>query len=380
MPLSIRMNRRKHLANSTRVDSVRGVISVDFCIQVSFSQMKFELLKNYLKISFNNNQNFFYTGAPISSSYKPVTTTNPQSSYQRTNQSVRTFAKPQPYTRQYSNEYENVVEESDSRYDSYETRSNYKDYERKRRLALESAPWNDEDYFEQKNSRVDYQSRNRFDYKSELSTRNQAAANHSNSTSSFSDFSSSEKSFKQREPSPVQRKRKHSDQTSSPNHHHYSSLSKRGKEDSSPNSSFFSDSGEEFESKAAYQDKSSPPKRTRTRSREKLRMDQIDADPIRVKHRTHRRSVERVEREEKKPIKMTFMRKQPNLSSGKGEFESEDEEEDDFDLYGGKDNVVCTKSTKTSDTSASKGVSSREDLLKRLKEIDEAIAKKRSRT
>lgn len=81
---------------------------------------------------------------------------------------------------------------------------------------------------------------------------------------------------------------------------------------------------------------------------------------------------------------MTFMRKQSSLKKG-DEFESAGEgsdPNDEFGLYGNSKDVIITKSS-SSNTTPSKATAStpasREDLLKRLKEIDEAIARKRSK-
>lgn len=316
--------------------------------------------------------------------YKPMNTPYAP----RTTQSARSFQKPL-YSKHYEhdNRYENQNDlDHDSRYDSYDNRFN-SSYERKRRLALESAPWNDEDYVEQR--KVDYRNRNhnndnKFDY----------YKNHSNS-SSFSDFSSSEKSFKQQpQRSPdVARKRKHSDHTSSPNldkdhHRHYAKRS-RDRNDSSPGSSFFSDSADEFDK--ARSPSRSPKRKRSSRSREPHPRENVRtldqySSKLRSKYASsnhHRRSVER---EEKKPIKMTFMRKQSNLSSKDGvkdEFGSENEDEDEFDLYGSKAEVITKtatpdRSTSTSSTGNKISSTTREELLKRLKEIDQAISKKRS--
>lgn len=89
--------------------------------------------------------------------------------------------------------------------------------------------------------------------------------------------------------------------------------------------------------------------------------------------------------DEKKPIKIEFMRKQSSLKKG-DEFESggeESDQNDEFSLYGNSKDVIITKSPasagKTATAAAASTPASREELLKRLKEIDEAIARKRSK-
>lgn len=87
--------------------------------------------------------------------------------------------------------------------------------------------------------------------------------------------------------------------------------------------------------------------------------------------------------DEKKPIKIEFMRKQSSLKKG-DEFESggeESDQNDEFSLYGNSKDVVITKSSAPAGKTATAASTpaSREELLKRLKEIDEAIARKRSK-
>lgn len=269
-----------------------------------------------------------------------------------------------------------------------------KDYERKRRLALESAPWND-DYAQ------DYYA----DYKSPSVPKDSFQTVHS-SSSSFSGFSStnSEKSFEQ---SPKVKKRKHHVANLSPDH--YSSRTKsefRKDDDLNSISSFFSDSDslndkDEFAEK--YKQRSgrsispnSPSIQKRSRSIEQNReSSKTNYDPYqyktsssaRSKHGTTNRST--TDHERKPPIKMTFMRKQSSLKKSvklnddtKDEFESEAEnsDQDDFSPYGSsKDVIIKKKIVKSRQSPPQSTPSSREELLKRLKEIDEAIARKRSK-
>ena len=305
----------------------------------------------------------------------------------------------------------------------YENRFNYnnqfnsqketfvdKDYERKRRLALESAPWNeyDQDYF------VDFKSQS-----SSIVPKDSFHSNHSDS-SSFSDLdfsSNSEKSFKQKQQqqqqqqqSPRDKKRKFNDESSPlppslppPLDYDYSRKSQQNKKENNnyeSSSSFFSDSDSlndknENKFKAARPPSSPPtcsskykPSSKELNAREYYRSSKensktLDANtPSHYRSRTkttnsarRRRSIEQDEDEKKPTIKMTFMKKQSSLSRGIKLNDSKDEEEsadsdDDFSLYGNSKEVSINKTVNKT---------SREELLKRLKEIDEAIARKRSK-
>jgi len=367
--------------------------------QSNNDQLKKVPCKFYLNGNCSWGDQCRFSHSTLSSSSNNYKSSSNNQPYSRPTQQTRNYSsKPNQYNnKQYDNNRYNNDDEPDpppryrldeTNYANYDNRyTSSSNYERKRRLALESAPWNNEDYGSNNEQRSRTESyRNRYDD-------NYPINKHSNS-SSFSDFSSSsEKSFKQRQRTPtepISRKRKYSN-TSSPNLNKNYQHSKRGRDfnnvdnDSSPSSSFFSDSADEAAARAT------PPPIRRHSSRERVRHSRERGHELDSRVRSKQSSSgyhhRTAEREEKKPIKMTFMRKQSALSS-KGvkiqdEFDS-DEQDDSFDnaVYAGKEEISSsTKSSRSpkvdKSTSKSSGAS-REELLKRLKEIDQAISKKRS--
>lgn len=290
----------------------------------------------------------------------------------------------------------------DKPYDNRQYNTYDKDYERKRRLALESAPWNDE-----------YRASD-YPHKTQSSnpvTKDSSFHNHSNS-SSFSDFSS-EKSFNQ---SPKEKKRridKDDRQTTGREaaSGHRNSKEKRRSEpredydDLHSLSSIFSDSDTSLNNdrdklnrkhSKEPRPRSPPPaaSRKRSRSKEQHRAAREESEQHGRPEQTYQqhkqsssysraKTAASSQHNEKKPIKMTFMRKQSSLKKG-DEFESGGEasdQNDEFSLYGNSKDEIITKSASStpSKTAAASTPASREELLKRLKEIDEAIARKRSK-
>lgn len=348
--------------------------------------------------------------------YQNTNQTNPN----RSNNQKYYQNKPQ-YNKYNNNPNNNYQTEHENRtdfdYDNNSSRRTNDDYERKRRLALESAPWNDysnQDYDNQRPySKGNYSSGRSYskNYDTYPATAvsntkyTQPESFHSDrSSSSFSDFSS-EKSFKETSP-PVEKRSKYDNyemdthiNSSHSRNHQYSKKDNRDykwkNDDNGSTSSYFteSESLDGVDRKYAKRRTARSPvsgsslrKRSRSPSKRKESYYNYSRENSKTLDReystkatksshsnnssnSHNRSVE-----EKKPIKMTFLRKQQSLknvklANSKDEFESDEMENNSDDRNGSPYNkdVLEPKMVETS--------SSREELLKRLKEIDEAISR-----